>query len=250
MALSQKYLERLARRRLEGKVISTHPQSYGAERSNGTQELTRQTRAAGRTGPLVVGPPRRSNSKDSWREDAQILEELCPEDFGPPRNQPSEIEGPRAEPQLLANAPESPQSTSAVLPAPSPIPLASTFWQSLLFGNPDSLVPSSNATRALQLISDKLGVPIADGETIDTVRAGQLRKLLHGRFGLAAEQTMSALWRSAPASPGAPQPDIGQTQLPAGALPASRSQPQWIAELNEPGGSERAWLIENGLWCG
>jgi hypothetical protein len=89
MALSQKYLERLARRRLEGKVISTHPQSDGAERSNGTQELTRQTRAAGRTGPLFVGPPRRSSSKDSWREDAQILEELYPEDFGPPRNQPS-----------------------------------------------------------------------------------------------------------------------------------------------------------------
>ena len=147
-------------------------------------------------------------------------------------------------------APESPQSAPAALSAPSPIPLASAFWQSLLFGNPDSLVSSSDATRALQLVSDKLGFPIADGETIDTERAGQLRKLLRGRFGLAAEQTMSALWRSAPASPGAPQPDIGQTQLPAGALPASRSQPQWIAELNEPGGSERAWLIENGLWCG
>src|SRR6516165_3465691 len=107
-------------------------------------------------------------------------------------------------------APESPQSAPAALSAPSPIPLASAFWQSLLFGNPDSLVSSSDATRALQLVSDKLGFPIADGETIDTERAGQLRKLLRGRFGLAAEQTMSALWRSATASPGAPQLDIGQ----------------------------------------
>ena len=147
-------------------------------------------------------------------------------------------------------APESPQSAPAALSAPSPIPLASAFWQSLLFGNPDSLVSSSDATRALQLVSDKLGVPIADGETIDTVRAGQLRKLLRGRFGLAAEQTMSALWRSAPASPGTPQPDIGQSQLPAGPLPTGRNEPRWIEGLNEPGGSERAWLNENGLWCG
>jgi hypothetical protein len=147
-------------------------------------------------------------------------------------------------------APESPQSAPAALSAPSPIPLASAFWQSLLFGNPDSLVSSSDATRALQLVSDKLGFPIADGETIDTERAGQLRKLLRGRFGLAAEQTMSALWRSAPASPGAPQPDIGQSQLPAGPLPTGRNEPRWIEGLNEPGGSERAWLNENGLWCG
>ena len=195
--------------------------------------------------------PSRSSWKGSWRDDARILEELYPEDFGPPRNQPSEIEGPRAEPQTLANAPESPQSAPAALPAPPPIePLPSSFWWALLFGNPDSPVSSSDATRALQLVSDKLGVPIADGETIDTVRAGQLRKLLRGRFGLAAEQTMSALWRSAPASPGAPQLDIGQGQLAAGPLPAGRNQPRWIRELDEPGGAEREWLMENGLWCG
>ena len=46
----------------------------------------------------------------------------------------------------------------------SPIPpLPNAFWQSLLFGNPDSLVSSSNATQALHLVSDNLAVPIGEG---------------------------------------------------------------------------------------
>jgi hypothetical protein len=35
----------------------------------------------------------------------------------------------------------------------------------------------------------------------------------------------------------------------ASPMPAA-SQPRWAQELNEPGGGERGWLIENGLWCG
>jgi hypothetical protein len=27
-------------------------------------------------------------------------------------------------------------------------------------------------------------------------------------------------------------------------------QPRWVAQLNEPGGAERDWLVDNGLWCG
>ena len=209
----------------------------------------------------VIQQQRIECEKGGWRASAKWLEENCEECREPkaapmPRNEMassdicpnSEVAN---EPQPLANAPESPQSAPTALPAPLPMePLPSSFWWALLFGNPDSSVSSSDATRALQLVSAKFGVPIADGETIETVRAGQLRKLLRGRFGLAAEQTMSALWRSAPASPGTPQPDIGQSQLPAGALPVSHSQPQWIAELNEPGGSERQWLMDNGFWCG
>jgi len=128
MALSQKYLEQPARRRSQGKAISTHPRLDGAERSNGTQELTRQARAAGHTGPLVLGPSR-SSSKGSWRDDARILEELYPEDFGPPRNQPSSApcverslvdSASREEPQPLATTPGSSQSAREALPVPRP----------------------------------------------------------------------------------------------------------------------------------
>ena len=64
-----------------------------------------------------------------------------------------------------------------MLPAPPPTPLLeSGFWQRILFGNPDSLVPGSEATRALYLISDKLAISIVEGETIDTLRVGALRK--------------------------------------------------------------------------
>jgi hypothetical protein len=207
--------------------------------------------------------------KGGWRGAAKWLEENFPEDFKEPIAAPlaqpscgtgSSISCPNSEPlnqtptverQPLPNTSESPQSVPAALPAPSPIPpLSNAFWQALLFGNPDSLVSSSDATRAIALVSNKLGVRVADGETVSPMRAGQLRRLFRDRFGPAdAEQTTAALWRSAPASPGAPQPS-DQSQLPPGPLPIRRSQPRWIRELNEAGGAEREWLTENRLWCG
>ena len=92
---------------------------------------------------------------------------------------------------------------------PPPIPLlASAFWQGLLFGNPESLIPGFEATPALYLVSDKLGISIVEGEIIDTQRGGESRKSLRERFGPAsAEQAMATLWRSAPPSPG-PLTDI------------------------------------------
>jgi hypothetical protein len=83
----------------------------------------------------------------------------------------------------------------------------SSFWQGVLFGNPDSLVSGSAATSALRLVADRLGIPIAQNETILTLRAGQLRKLQREKFGPSkAEQTMATLWQAAPASPDAPRP--------------------------------------------
>jgi hypothetical protein len=135
---------------------------------------------------------------------------------------------------------------------PPPIPtLQSGFWQTLLYGSPDALVGSSDATNALRLVAKGIGFAIEAGETIPAIRAGQLRKLLRERFDPArAEQAMAALWRAALASPGAPQPSEDQGQLLAESLSVGRNQPQWIRELNEPGGAQREWLIENGLWCG
>jgi hypothetical protein len=120
-----------------------------------------------------------------------------------------------------------------------------------LYGNPDSLVPGSDATSALRLVADKTGIAIDQNETIPTLRAGQVRQLLRGRFGLSmAEQTMATLWLAAPVSPGAPQPSEDRSRLTPGPMSDGRGQPRWIRELNEPGGQEREWQIENGLWCG
>lgn len=98
------------------------------------EELARKARAAGHTGPLVVGPLR-SSLKHFWRDDAKWLEENCPEEFGPPRSQPSSApcversfcsglvdSALREETQCPPLAPESSQDAPEVLPAPPPTP--------------------------------------------------------------------------------------------------------------------------------
>ncbi len=147
-------------------------------------------------------------------------------------------------PQCPRVALESSERVPTALPAPSPTPLAGAFWQSLLFGNPDALVSSSDTTRALHLVSDKLGVVLIDGETISTLRAGQLRKMLGERFGPNVWDVMNKLWRSAPASPGAPTPAADQSQLAPGPLPADR---RWIRDLHDPDRIEREWLLDHGI---
>jgi hypothetical protein len=70
------------------------------------------------------------------------------------------------------------------------------------------------------------------------------------QFGAKVWDVMNELWRVAPASPGAPQPREDQSQLPPGPLPVGYNQRRWIGELNELGGAEREWLMENRLWVG
>jgi hypothetical protein len=155
---------------------------------------------------------------------------------------------PTEEPQPPPNAPESSQSAREALPAWPPIaPLLSLFWQSVLFGSPDGLVSGSNATQALRLVSEKLAIPRVEAETIDPLRAGQLRKLFRDRFGYeSAEQAMITLWRSAPVSPGAPTPNEDMSQLSPGPRGDSRNQPRWIGDLHDPNRVEREWLSDNG----
>ena len=150
----------------------------------------------------------------------------------------------------LANAPEWPQRTPEALPAPSPIPLASAFWQALLYGSRDTLVSPGDANTALRLVACELGKDSGVVQFTDSVRVNTLHKILDQQFGPKVWDVMNKLWRAAPANPGAPQPREDQSQLPTGPLPVGRNQPQLIRELDEPGGAERAWLIENGLWCG
>jgi len=156
----------------------------------------------------------------------------------------------REETQCPPVAPESPQNVPTALPAPPPIPLAAAFWQALLYGSRDALVSQSEANAALRLVAHELSTDCNGADFVETLRAGALRKVLDERFGAVAWPAMNKLWRSAPASPGAPRPSEDQSREPTGSLPVGRNQPRWIRELNEPGGAEREWLTENGLWCG
>ena len=132
----------------------------------------------------------------------------------------------------------------------SPIPLASAFWQALLYGSRDALVSPRDANTALRLVARELAKDLDVIEFTDSVRVNTLRKVLDQRFGAGAWPAMNKLWRSAPASPGASQPSEDQGQLPPGPSAVGRNQPRWIGELHEPGFTERAWMIENGLWGG
>ena len=154
---------------------ATKAQNVPHRRPDTVEELARAARAAGHGGPLVVGPSR--SSLNSWRDDARALEQEFPEEFGRLRNaQPpkasqegltvavvssdicqSAESAPAAEPQTSRSAPGSSQTAPEALPVPPPIPHPSAFWQTVLFGSPDSLIPGPDATLALQLVADKLG---------------------------------------------------------------------------------------------
>jgi hypothetical protein len=162
----------------------------------------------------------------------------------------AELEATKTLPPLTI-APGSTESAFVLAKAPSSIPLLeSAFWQALLYGSPDALVPLADANTALRLVAHELSIHCNGADFVETVRAGVLRKALLERFGAKAWDVVNKLWRNAPASPGAPEPSEDQSQLPPGPLPVGRNQPQWIRELDEPGGAERTWRIENGLWGG
>jgi hypothetical protein len=133
------------------------------------------------------------------------------------------------------------------LPIPPPSTLPNAFWRGLLFGSPDSLIGGADATNALRLVADRIGITIDQSETIPTLRAGELRKLLRERFGPAmAEQTFAALWRSAPPPP-APAPAPDQSQLPPGSWVDSQPQPRWARDLHDPDRAEQEWLSDLGV---
>jgi hypothetical protein len=204
---------------------------------------------------------KRALSKGDWREDARILAEHYPEEFGEPHDLGNSSENPllpnatnavSAEQESVAIAPGSPQSASTTLPAPLPIPPPSTlpnaFWRALLFGSPDSLIGGADATNALRLVAERIGITIEGSETIPTLRAGQLRKLLRNKFGqLQAEQTFAVLWRSAPPTPGAPAPALDQSELPSGARVDSQFQPRWARALHDPDRAQQEWLSDRGV---
>lgn len=249
---SQKFLERLAAAKQQG-----------SEQQNGADDSVRQVCDTAHIGPPDPGPPKRRNGKGSWRDDARALEELCPEEFGKSAQRSNRTsqdtdqasEPPTVEPQCPRDASVASQSASEALPARSPMPsvppLQSSFWQALLYGSPDSLVGSSDATSALQLLAQGLGVAIETNETIPTLRGGELRKLLRERFGHAqAEQTMAALWRRGLLStPGTPVPNDDQTNCSPGVRDCPRSMPAW-REFHQEVNQEQRILEGIGGWPG
>ena len=131
-------------------------------------------------------------------------------------------------------APESPQNASTALPAPLPIPpeLPGNWWQALHYGSREAMLSPRDASLAVQLVARELGVNCDGSGFTESVRVHTLRKMLDERFGSAAAwQAMNTLWRSAPPSPGAPQPSEDHSRLPPGPKPAA-SQPRWIVDLH------------------
>jgi hypothetical protein len=125
--------------------------------------------------------------------------------------------------QVDTIAPESPQNVPTTLSVPLPIPLASAFWQALLYGSRDALVSSTDANTGLRLVAHELSTHCNGADFIETIRADALRKALSERFGAKVWDVMNKLWRAAPASPGAPVPNEDQSQASPGVRDCPRS---------------------------
>jgi hypothetical protein len=255
MALNQKYLKRLASRAR----VSQQSRETPPPKTMSAEQTALKVEAA-------LHQQRIEQRKEGWRASARWLEKNC-EEYRQPHNGEvsnaangtrSSINSPNSEPanetsavelQPLASAPESMQSAREVLPVPIPL-LPASWWQGLLYGSREAMLSPGDANNALRLVARELAKDLNVIEFTDSVRVDTLRKVLDQRFGAGAWPAMNELWRSAPASPGASQPSEDQGQLPPGPSAVGRNQPRWIGELNEPGFTERAWMIENGLWGG
>jgi hypothetical protein len=208
----------------------------------------------------VIQQQRIECEKGGWRASAKWLQENC-EEYREQQATPmpggemasSDIcpnsEGAN-QPQPLANTPESPQNAREALSAPSPIPLASAFWQALLYGSRDALVSPGDANSALRLVAHELSTHCNGADFIETLRADALRKALSERFGAKVWDVMNKLWRAAPASPDAPVANEDQSQFSPGVKDCPRSMPAWRREFHREVGNEQQLLEGIGGWCG
>jgi hypothetical protein len=256
MALSQKYLERLAsRQRVSQQSHETPPpKTVSAEQMAQLDAAIKQQRIEQR--------------KEGWRASAKWLEQNCEQYRQPGKGEVSNVTNetgssikcsnsePANEPttgelQPFANAPESPESALAALSAPSPIPLASAFWQALLYGSRDALVSPTDANTAQRLVACELAKDSDVVEFTDSVRVNTLRKMLDARFGAAeAWQAMNKLWRNAPASSGVPAPNEEVSQASPGVRDCPPSMPAWCREFHQEITNEQRLLESMGGWCG
>ncbi|HET9374987.1 MAG TPA: hypothetical protein VFO40_08440 [Chthoniobacterales bacterium] len=88
---------------------------------------------------------------------------------------------------LLVNRSRIAAESSTTLPAPSARPpLSRAFWQSLLFGSRDSLIPAGDGTKAVRLTAEAIGKDSDMAGFTESVRVNTLRKILAECFGAAA----------------------------------------------------------------
>jgi hypothetical protein len=146
-------------------------------------------------------------------------------------------------------APGSTESAIAALPASIPL-LESAFWQALLYGSRDALVPPKEANTALRLVAHELSTHCNGADFVETVRVGALRKALLSRFGAKAWDVMNKLWRGAPASADAPAPNEDQSHCSPGVKDCPRSMPAWRREFHLEISREQRLLESMGGWCG
>jgi hypothetical protein len=102
----------------------------------------------------------------------------------------------------------------------------------------------------MSLVAGELGKDLDVIEFTESIPVNALRKVLDARFGAGAWPAMNKLWRSAPASPGAPQPNEDQSRLTPGVRDCPRSMPAWRREFHQEFSHEQRLLESMGGCCG
>ena len=131
---------------------------------------------------------------------------------------------------------DGPSSESTLHPEPEQrLPLLPTqWWQSFLYGNSDGLLSGGDATRAVDLIADRLGKEVGQLELGASVRSSELRKMIYARFGAdLALHTMHELWRGA---------STNGESLSAPQVPET---PENVAKFFEPEDPDSPWRWES-----
>jgi hypothetical protein len=193
-----------------------------------------------------------------WRVLAKQLEEEFPEEFVDSKLGSN---GASADPQHGVELPASKVvgSSPAVLSPPiapgssqtAYEALPDSFWRTVLYGSRDAMLPTQDANIAVRLVARELGLSSDLSLFTESVRVNTLRTTLDKRFGAAAAwRVMNELWRSAPASPGAPQPNGDQSHCSPGVLECPRSMPAWRLEFHQEVSNEQRLLESFGGWCG
>jgi hypothetical protein len=145
---------------------------------------------------------------------------------------------------------EPPALPARVEGTPSLPTLSAQWWQSFLYGSRDALLSAGDATRAMHLIAQVLFVERGPSEFSEGVCVVALCKLLEAHFGGAqAWQAMHGLWRSAPTSLGASQPNIDQSHCTPGVWECPRSMQSWRRDFHQEVSDDRRLLESMGGWA-
>jgi len=136
----------------------------------------------------------------------------------------ADFEGTRSSTNSSNSAPESPENVLTALPAPSPISLPSGFWQALLYGSRDALVPAPRTPQRYTSDNTSAWQGFQCGP-IQRQRSGQHAAQNVRWVGAEVWHVTNKLWRAAPASLGAPTPNEDQRHCGPGVRGCPRFMP-------------------------